>query len=274
MSPLPFTKMHGAGNDFVLVDDWPAAFTPAPAAIAAICSRRRGVGADGFILLRPPSTPDAHVRMLFYNSDGSRAAMCGNGGRCLARFAVETGHAPDVLRVETDAGILDAALLAPSLVRLQLPPPRPTVPPLSLDTPAGPLTFHSLDTGVPHAVAFLPPSATPADLDALPLPALGPLVRRHPHYAPAGTNVDFALPDPASSALRLRTYERGVEAETEACGTGAVAAALLAASLRLLPPGPVTVHTAGGTLLTVDPSPTAPHLTGPAEISFRGTWPL
>jgi len=270
--------MHGAGNDFVLVDDWACAFDPGDAPrVAALCDRRTGIGADGLILLRPPrpAVPGAHVRMVFRNSDGSPAAMCGNGGRCLARFAFESGRAPASMLLDTDAGPLAAEVLPDASVRLQLPPPAGERLALSATILDRPATLHAIDTGVPHALFFLPPSATPADLAAFPLVPFGRAVRHHPLFAPAGTNVDVALVDPASAAIRLRTYERGVEDETGACGTGAVAAATLARRLGLLDAPSVTVLPASATPLLVSfpPDSPSPRLTGPAVVAFRGTVP-
>ncbi|MBR6023141.1 MAG: diaminopimelate epimerase, partial [Kiritimatiellae bacterium] len=125
---LSFSKFHGASNDFILVDDWSSSFDPSDAPrIAALCDRRTGIGADGLILLRPPrpAAPGAHVRMVFRNSDGSPAAMCGNGGRCLARFAFLSSRAPASMLLDTDAGVLAATVLPSGDVRLQLPPPSP-----------------------------------------------------------------------------------------------------------------------------------------------------
>lgn len=276
---LSFSKFHGAGNDFILLDDWSCSFDPSDASrIAALCDRRTGIGADGLILLRPPrpSCPGAHVRMVFRNSDGSPAAMCGNGGRCLARFAFETGHAPADMLLDTDAGPLAASVLPDSTVRLQLPPPSDERLNLSATVNGEQYTLHAINTGVPHALYFLPPTSTPADIAAFPLVPFGRAVRHHPLFAPAGTNVDVALVLPSASTIRLRTYERGVEDETLACGTGAVAAATLARRLHLIDSPSITILPASSTPLLVSfpPSSPSPHLTGPAVLSFSGTTPL
>lgn len=289
---IPFAKFHGAGNDFILVDDPEAAFPdPDAAFIARLCARRTGIGADGLILLRP-STPDgaAAARMCFFNSDGSRAALCGNGLRCLAFFTYLQRRAPAAMRLQTDAGLLSAELLslepvsgaagdappAVASVRVQLPPPADERLSLSLDFGDASFQLHHLDTGVPHAVHFLAP-ADPSVLAAFPLATFGPFVRHHALFAPAGANIDVCLPIPPST-LHIRTYERGVEAETLACGTGATAAACLAARLGLLDPTrPITVLPALGTPLVVTP-PTAaspsPYLLGPAHLAYAATAPL
>lgn len=273
-----FAKYDGAGNDFVLVDDPGAAFPTAPAAIAALCDRHTGIGADGLILLRPPTDPAAaDVRMAFYNSDGSSAAMCGNGGRCLAAFAHAQGRAPAALRIQTPVGILSATVQSPTLVTLQLPPPSHERLGLPLDFDGRHYVLHHLDTGVPHAVLFLPADSAPAALDTFPVDAFGRFVRNHPLFAPDGANVDVVLPDPAARTLRIRTYERGVEAETLACGTGATAAAVLALRLSLLggtADAPVRVCPRLPTALSVRVRPDNPStvfLTGPVHNAFDGT---
>lgn len=256
---IPFWKMHGAGNDFILVDDRARAFpVDDPAFIARLCHRRRGIGSEGLLLIQPANSAD--FRMRFFNPDGSEADMCGNGARCIARLAHELGAAPADMRFETAAGPVRAEILAP-LVRLHLPPPKDWRLHLSLDWKGTDVPLHFVNSGVPHAVAVV------ADLSAIDVPALGAHIRRHALFAPAGTNADFiqiAGPD----ALAIRTYERGVEAETLACGTGIVAAALVAEKLGLVR-APVNVVTAGGDLLEVALAPLT--LTGPAEHVFQGT---
>ena len=275
-----FAKYDGAGNDFILVSDPDSAFPTAPGGIAALCDRHTGIGADGLILLRPPSdSVAADVRMVFFNSDGSPASMCGNGGRCIAAFAHDQECAPANLRLQTAAGILSATIHSPTLVTLQLPPPSRERLNLALDFDGQPYVLHHLDTGVPHAVYFLPDGATPADLENFPLDTFGPFVRNHPLFAPDGANVDVVFADSAARTLRIRTYERGVEAETLACGTGATAAALLALRLNLLDPStdaPVTVRPRLPTSLSVRVLPDNPStvfLTGPVHRSFTGTAP-
>jgi diaminopimelate epimerase len=256
---LHFWKMHGAGNDFILVDDRAAAFPVHDTAfIARLCDRRRGIGSEGLLLIQPSASAD--FRMRFFNPDGSGADLCGNGARCIARLAHELGAAPADMRIETDAGPVRAEIIAP-LVRLHLPPPKDWRMNLSIVWKNSAIPLHFVNSGVPHAVAVV------ADLAAVDVSALGAHVRRHALFAPAGTNADFvqiAGPD----SLAIRTYERGVEAETLACGTGIVAAALVAGKLGLVR-APVNVVTAGGDLLEVSLAPLT--LTGPAEHVFQGT---
>ena len=256
---ISFWKMHGAGNDFILVDDRTLAFPDRDTAfIARICDRRRGVGSEGVLLIQP--SPSADFRMRFFNPDGSEADLCGNGARCIARLACEIGAAPADMRMETAAGAVRAEILSAG-VRLHLPPPKDWRLDLSIVWRDRELPLYFVNSGVPHAVAIV------NDLAAVDVPALGSFIRRHPLFAPAGTNADFiqiAGPD----SLSIRTYERGVEAETLACGTGIVAAALVAEKLGLVH-SPVRVKTAGGDALDVSVAPLT--LAGPAEHSFRGT---
>ena len=267
----PFRKMHGAGNDFIVLRDDAATFPDHDAAgIARLCAPHTGIACDGLILLRPPSRPDAtDFRMVFVNPDGSPAGMCGNGARCAALCAYEEGLAPASMRIETGAGLHRADILPDGLVRIGFPAPAAAPEPFVVEAPDGaPLRGYVLDTGVPHAVVPVAPDAFPS----LDIRTLGAHLRRHPRFAPAGTNVDFAAP-PASPGgpVSIRTYERGVEDETLACGTGIVATARVAADLGWMAP-PVTVRTVAGDLLRVDWPPLS--LTGPAVTVFTGTLDL
>ena len=256
--PIPFWKMHGAGNDFILVDDRSRGFPAGdPAFILRLCDRRRGIGAEGLLLIQPSSNAD--FRMRFFNPDGSEADMCGNGARCIARLACEIGAAPADMRIETAAGPVRAEVIPP-LVRLHLPPPRDWRLNLSMAWEGRNLTVHFVNSGVPHAILVV------ENLAAVNVTALGAAIRRHKLFAPAGTNADF-IQVTGPDSLAVRTYERGVEAETLACGTGVVAAALVAERLELVR-APVRVKTAGGDILEVGLRPLT--LTGPAEHSFRG----
>ena len=263
---IPFYKMHGGGNDFVLIDHRnrfiPEAGQPEFARRA--CHRQLGAGADGLILIEASSTAD--FRWRFYNADGSEPEMCGNGGRCAARFAVLTGIALPEMSFETLAGVIKAEvkgrrvkLLMAGIGEVRLEQPIP----LEDATLVG----HFLRVGVPHVA--IPVS----DLAAAPVTAWGRAVRFHDLFAPAGTNVNFIQVEGPQS-LRIRTYERGVEDETLACGTGAVASALIAARLGQVG-SPVTVHTRGGEALTIYFTPqgetfTEVFLEGNALVVYQG----
>lgn len=253
-----FWKMHGAGNDFLLVDDRDLRFPAGDAAgLARLCDRHRGIGAEGVLLIQPSSAAD--FRMRFFNPDGTEADLCGNGARCIARLAHDLRAAPADMRMETRAGILRAEIL-PDRVRIHLPPPRDWRLHLSVEWAGQTWPVHFVNSGVPHAVC---PVENLAQTDVA---AFGAFLRRHPLFAPDGTNVDFIrVTGPAS--LAVRTFERGVEAETPACGTGIVAAVLIAEKLGLVSP-PVQAAAAGGDILDVGLSPLT--LTGPAEHVFRG----
>jgi diaminopimelate epimerase len=263
---IPFWKMHGAGNDFILVDDRGLTFPAADRAwLRRLCARRDGVGAEGVILLQPSTR--AHVRMRFFNPDGSDAALCGNGARCVARLAHDLGAAPAALRLETDAGEV-AARVSGDTVRLDLPDPSGIRLGVPLDVPgAGRLAVDLVCVGVPHAVVWV------TDPDALDIAALGGAIRHHPALAPEGANADFAAAAP-DGTVRVRTYERGVEAETLACGTG-MAACAVAAALGGRAAPPVRLRCRHGETLTVDMKAEQGRvrdltLEGPAVHVFRG----
>jgi diaminopimelate epimerase len=263
---IPFWKMHGAGNDFILVDDRALTFPSSDTVwLARVAARRTGVGCEGIILIQP--SDKASFRMRFFNPDGSEVEMCGNGARCVARLAHEIGAAPADMTIDTVAGILKAAV-AGELVRLHMIPPKDWQLDKTLTLMRKKISYSFVNSGVPHAVV------TVKDLAACNVQALGSGIRYHKDFAPRGTNANFiAVTGPQS--LHVRTYERGVEAETLACGTGIVAGALIAVRLGKVRP-PVSVTAASGDVLTVDFRPTkdgAENITlvGPAVHVFKGT---
>jgi diaminopimelate epimerase len=262
---VPFWKMHGAGNDFILVDDRSETFPLSKTGrMAEMASRRTGIGCEGIILIQPSARAD--LRMRFFNPNGEEVEMCGNGARCFARLASEIGAAPASMTIETVAGIL-AAEAKDDVVRLQMTPPHGWILEQDLDVNGTGLCVSAVNTGVPHAVVEVD------DLDGCDVVGLGAALRHHEAFAPAGTNADFIrIDDPQS--LSVRTYERGVEAETLACGTGIVACALVAARLGRVTP-PVRVAAASGDVLTVEFRLTADSaeevtLSGPAVHVFKG----
>lgn len=239
---IPFWKMHGAGNDFILVDDRAMSFPSTDRAwLQGISSRRTGVGCEGIILIQPSQLTD--FRMRFFNPDGGEVEMCGNGARCVARLAHEIGAAPEQMTFDTVAGPIRAEMSG-DLVRLQLTPPKDWVLDGLLELDDGPLSYRSVDSGVPHVVIEVD------DLDHTDVHELGAQVRHHERFAPAGTNANFVhITSP--NRLRIRTYERGVEQETLACGTGIVAAALVSAKAGRVS-APVHVTPASGDVIEVD----------------------
>ncbi|MDO9543123.1 MAG: diaminopimelate epimerase [Kiritimatiellia bacterium] len=239
---VKFGKMHGAGNDFIIVDDHTMRFPLSDRAwIKRICSLHSGIGAEGLILLQP--SDKASFRMRFFNPDGLEAEMCGNGVRCAARFANDDGIAAREMTIQTMAGILRASI-TDNGVRVAMP----VLPGVRLNFPvqvAGRSIMCSfINTGVPHVVVETD------DLEAVDLNHIGPLLRWHKDFAPQGANIDY-LGVSGDHSLRVRTYERGVEAETFACGTGITACAIIAAMLNKVTP-PVRVKCRHGDMLEVD----------------------
>jgi len=258
--------MNGAGNDFVLVDNRSQKLKLTREQIVRICDRHRGVGADGIIILIPSVSAKADWAWDFYNSDGSHGEMCGNGARCFARFvANRSGQAKD-FTFETGAGIIKAQFSG-ERVTVSLTAPTNLVLNETVPLTTGTQPLHSLNTGVPHAVLFVP------DADKAMVQQLGPEIRRHPHFAPKGTNVNFVqLLGPNS--IRVRTFERGVEGETLACGTGVTASALISSKLHKFN-SPVKVQVQSGDQLEVsfvekNGGFADVRLSGPAEFVFGG----
>lgn len=269
---VQFTKMHGAGNDFIAIDDWRKTVPWTNVGLmSAIATRRTGIGCEGLILVQPPDNGDAaDFRMRFLNPDGREAGMCGNGARCAALFAYRHGLAGRMQRIQTGSGgvqaeILDARPFA-GAVRLTTANPVPATA-RTVEVAGATWTCHCLDTGVPHAVVFVDDAAS------VDVRTVGRALRWHGTFAPTGANIDFVQVRP-DGALTVRTYERGVEDESGACGTGALASALAAVSvlgLRL----PLTLHVSSGDQLVVDVAlgadgGTVPTLTGPAREVYTG----
>ncbi len=266
---LAFVKMSGAGNDFVVVDHRAPFVAEAdkPELARRLCRRRVGVGADGLILIEPAAGDGVDFRMRYFNADGSEGELCGNGTRCAAAFAREIGAAGDEATIATPAGDIAVAIVgAPAdgarRVRMTMPTPGP-VRRFELDgLPGGMGEVFAVDVGVPHAVEVV------SDLDAVDIDARGPAIRNHPAF-PRGANANFIALDEAAGELRLRTWERGVEAETLACGTGATAASAVAR--RALDwPARTGVRVASGDRLEVDLSTDPPRMEGPAIVVYRG----
>jgi diaminopimelate epimerase len=240
---LPFSKLSGSGNDFILIDNRTRIVPPAEAAELArgLCRPRLSIGADGLILIEDDDELDFSWR--FFNADGTEPQMCGNGSRCAARYAFERGIAGAEMTFRTGAGPISARV-AGRLATVRLTPPRDFVPGMRIPLDDDVLEVDSLNTGVPHVVIFVP------DLERIDVSRIGAAVRNHPVFAPAGTNVNFAVLTGPSS-LSVRTFERGVEGETLACGTGVVASGLAAFARGLVTP-PVAVVVRSGETLTVD----------------------
>lgn len=242
MTTIPFWKMSGAGNDFILIDNRQGAVLAEnlPHFVAQVCQRRMAVGADGLILIEPSETAD--FRWQFLNADGSVPEMCGNGARCAARFAHLNGIAPAQMSFETIAGTIHAKV-EQDLVKIAMTEPHDLILEERLTLADGEITFGRINTGVPHVVTLVD------DIEQTDVVTVGRQIRHHAHFAPAGTNVNFIAPL-AGGRWAIRTYERGVEDETLACGTGVVAAALILFASKG-EASPITLQTRSGSHLTV-----------------------
>jgi diaminopimelate epimerase len=263
---LDFVKMNGAGNDFVLIDNRARKLALEPRQVVQLCHRHKGIGADGVMLLEANSNGRADWAWQFFNSDGSVAEMCGNGARCFARFIQRLTGGSGPVTFETLAGVIRAQLDG-DRVTINLTDPTHLQLDQAVEVSTGTLTVHSLDTGVPHAVIFVP------DADKAMVQRLGTEVRHHQMFAPKGTNVNF-VQCLGPGFIRVRTYERGVEGETLACGTGVTASALVASRVHRFV-SPVKVQVQSGDVLEVHFQPAGPsfntvQLTGPAEFVFEG----
>jgi diaminopimelate epimerase len=263
---LRFTKMNGAGNDFVMLDNRGGELRLGAHQIAQICDRHRGVGADGILVLEPAAN-GADFRMRYYNADGGEAEMCGNGARCFARYASRVAGPMEKLSFETPAGVIGAELQG-DLVRLEMSEPKDFQLGMTIPLADRQVAAHFVNSGVPHVVVPVD------DLDNVDVRGLGSAIRRHDLFAPKGANVNF-LKEGGPRQIAIRTYERGVEDETLACGTGVVASALVFAAVKNVD-GPVGVLVRGGSELQVGFRKEGDQfrnvtLTGPAEFVFEGT---
>jgi diaminopimelate epimerase len=239
---IEFYKMSGSGNDFIIIDNLDLSLDVGDLSEFArkVCMRKFSVGADGLVIIEPSDTADFKWR--FFNSDGSLAEMCGNAARCVARFAYMKGFVGQKMSWETIAGIISAEV-QDDVVKVKLTDPSPVEAEIQIDVDGQNFILDSIDTGVPHAVVFVD------DLDNCDICNYGRKIRYHEYFAPRGTNADFAAVIDRHN-IKVRTYERGVEEETLACGTGMVAA-VLAAAQRALVDSPVDVLVRSGKTLRV-----------------------
>jgi diaminopimelate epimerase len=270
MKKINFYKLSAAGNDFVMVDNRKKVLPKNLSVLAKkLCHRMFSIGGDGLIALE--NSKKADFKMVYYNSDGSHASMCGNGGRSIAKFAYTIGAAPKKMKFETDAGMVRAEILGRK-VKLELYEPKDTMLDFPLRVNKRDLNVSYINTGVPHTVLIVN-NAEKADVCNM-----GRMIRYHREFSPAGTNVNF-VQKKNKNTLLVRTYERGVENETLACGTGVTASAIIA-GLKGIVTMPVKCITRGGDTLTVsfhtNPlddfiSPVSNvYLEGPAEVTFKG----
>lgn len=262
----PFHKMSGSGNDFVFVDartGVPGGLDTEPA-IRAVCARGTGVGADGVVLLEQSEVATVGIR--YFNADGSLASLCGNATLCTTRLSVVLGAAPpDGFTIETGAGVVGARLRADGQPEIDLQPVSEVRTDAGIPLEGGESRMGFALAGVPHLVVLV------SDVEAVDLPLRAPGLRRHASLR-QGANVNFASPDPAGG-FRIRTWERGVEGETLACGTGAVAAAILLTTWGEVS-GPVALRTRSGRTLEVRlqrvDGAWRPSLSGEGRLVFEG----
>ncbi len=271
---IRFTKMHGIGNDFVVLDGVTQQLQLKPRDIRRLADRRRGVGCDQVLIAEPPGRPDVDFRYRIFNADGSEAEQCGNGARCFARFVRHRKlTARRQITVETGGGLMTLRVLDRHQVEVNMGPPRLDPADIPLDRPARAgsyelavdgetLTVGALSLGNPHAVARV------HDVAHCDLERLGPAIEGHPAF-PQRANAGF-LEIVARDEVRLRVYERGA-GETEACGSGACAAVVWGRLQDWLD-AQVTVHLTGGKLSVSWGGAGEPVLlSGPTAIAFEGT---
>ena len=263
---LRFTKMNGAGNDFILIDNRTGDINLDPSQIPRLCDRHRGIGADGILLLEN-TTNRADFRMRYFNADGGEAEMCGNGARCFARFANRVAGTQKTISFETPAGVISAEF-GDNLVTLRMTEPTDLRLNVKVSVPDENKNVHFINSGVPHVVIPVP------NIDDVDVQREGAAIRHHKMFSPNGANVNF-IEKRELNKIAIRTYERGVENETLACGTGIVASALIFAATENTS-GSIHVIARGGDELqvgfqTIDGSFRNVTLTGPAEFVFEGT---
>jgi diaminopimelate epimerase len=268
-----FTKMHGLGNDFVVLDAITQAIDLTPGQARFLADRHFGVGCDQVLVVEKPARPDADFRYRIFNADGGEVEQCGNGARCFVRFVHEKGLTTKrAIRVETQGGLIEPQLEDDGLVTVDMGVPRfePSHVPFVTESDALVQPLHvgqdtveitALSMGNPHAVQAV------ASVDAAPVAELGPCIENHPRF-PQRVNAGF-MQVTDRHAIRLRVYERGA-GETLACGTGACAA-VVAGIARGLLDSPVRVTTRGGELAIAWGGPGQPvRMTGPAVTVFEG----
>jgi len=243
---IHFFKMTGTGNDFIMIDNRKGIVDAdhCQELVRRACRHKLSVGADGMILIE--NDPEVDFKWRFFNADASEAEMCGNGARCAARFAWLTGIVDKPkMSFRTLAGIIRAELLD-SRVKVQMTAPHGLQLGLKIEADGRSFDLDFINTGVPHAVCFV---ADGTALESADVSRWGKAIRFHPRFQPAGTNVDFVFVQD-SRHIAVRTYERGVEGETLACGTGAIASTLISA-VRERVGSPAEVKTRSGESLTI-----------------------
>ena len=264
MKALAFTKAVATGNDFVIIDNRRAPIKSLSQLAKKVCDRKRSIGADGLLIIEPSKTCDFKMRI--FNSDGSEAQMCGNGSRCIALYAAKKNITSSEMTIETLAGLLRASVKS-GIVKVMLTEPKDIRWNFCLMIHKCPYKLSFLNTGVPHVVHFV------EDLDSIDVKNIGSHLRNHGEFSPEGTNADF-VKVVGKNRIQVRTYERGVEDETLACGTGSVASALISADAEKME-SPITVETRSGEKLKVyfdkvEGNFKNVYLEGKAELVYEG----
>ena len=267
MNTIPFYKMVASGNDFVVVDNRRGVVKDAVAFTREICRPHQGVGADGVLVFE--SSKKANFKMRILNLDGSEAAACGNGFRCIALYAHEILKYSSRMNFESGSGLIEAEVGPKSSVRVQLVKPRIFEMDGVLELRKQKLRYAFLDTGVPHVVIFV------EDLEKAEVFETGKTLRNHARFQPFGTNVNF-VEVRKKKEIAVRTYERGVENETLACGTGSVASAVISV-LKGYVEAPVPVMTKSGEKLQIDMQRKGDEITkvfleGKAQFVYKGDY--
>lgn len=260
---MRFRKLHGSGNDFILITSPSDRAADWPEVARRLCARRTGIGADGLVISNPLTA--TVLQVVCYNADGSEATMCGNALRCVAWCAARDQHLTQLSMVM--AGVVHHAQIHDDGVWVTANVGAVESDRVKVEVYGSVLRFDAAHTGTEHVVAIVP------DLESIDVESIGRRVRSHPDLAPLGSNVNFVQPC-GRGELHIRTYERGVEAETLSCGSGAVAAAVIARHRGLISAGDIVVHNRSGTPLTVRPHPhshtTAFWVGGPVTCLFQG----
>lgn len=269
MRQLNFVKMVASGNDFIVIKNSPQSLVRSPQILAKkICNRRYGVGADGVLILEKSKVADFKMRVL--NPDGSEAEMCGNGARCVALYAKENKIAANKMRIDTIAGIIEAEV-SKDKVKLKMSDPKDIRLNFNISADGKNYKVSFVNTGVPHTVIFV------EDLNSWDIKRLGRAIRYHKLFSPRGTNVNFVEVE-KGNFIKVRTYERGVEDETLACGTGVTASAIISGILKKFK-SPITCLTKSGDKLKVCFNRVGDnfknvYLEGGAKVVFSGQYPL
>ncbi len=256
---IEFTKMSGAGNDFIVIDNRHQALELSQTQIRLLCMRRTGIGADGLMLMNPSAQYDFAMR--YFNADGKPSSMCGNGGRCITRFAALSGMKKTQFVFEANGEVYHAEILDERRVKLKMQPPKEFREAISVE---GFESFY-VNTGSPHAVLYVSP------LETFDVQNVGRKIRHHTELFPGGTNVNFVEPL-SEESLRIRTFERGVEDETLACGTGCVAAAVVSYRLHKIKARHIKLMVQSGETIEVEFDEAMQHvyLIGSADVVFTG----